>query len=471
MEWKWETVVLDILTKTMVGRCAFLSCFVAVALSATARCQETQHGMTSGDLIVRMADVVVLSDESPALGDSLVMRRGAAKKAKLIQRGDRQEWVIGSCKGRGFVAYVGVENLVGTLRVYLNGDPRPAIEIESTIIFQGQSTLFSGIFSGHSAVGHGMWFPVTFGASAQVTIDADPGESEVVFRLNKTQPMQTFQMKDAVIGSFRAGESLGRLNATATDMSLKSTSQGAFTVLKGSTTLLNLAAGEQREVLSVSEKEGGVLTHLGVEDLGGFLNGETAPKLLVSIVADDRKTATNVPLLDLLGAPLGTKSVRQFMAGASTELGRHYRLSVPMPFAKTLTVTFRNASGVPLHGMALLTQTSKRKWTTRSRHLFVLTQPSSLKGKGELRGWMSRSRSRCTVDVDGESLVLAGKAASDGTSSFAASRIPKKGAAYRSRWMLLDALTFDRGIKLGKGSSVGVAWVYLAQGVDTKTKK
>lgn len=473
MEWTWEIAVQDILIKL---RHVVVQWMWMVLLAIAVQGQEAQVGTSSGDLIGRMADVIGLSEVSSSLGSTLVIQHGGSHQAKTVQRGDRREWILGSCKGRGFLAFVGIKNLKGTLRVFLNGDPRPAIEIESTILFQGQSTLFSGVFSGCSAGGYGMWFPVTFGSSAQVTIDADPGESEVVFRLNKIQPMQTFRMKDAVIGSFRAREALGKLGASATKMPLNVSTQGAFSTVKGATEMLKMAIGESRSVFAVSEEAGGVLTHFGLEDIGGFLNKETCQKLLVSVVADGISTVREVPVLDLLCAPQGRMQTEQFLSAATRDLGPHYRLSVPMPFAKTLSIVFKNASDAAMHGMALLVQTEKRKWSHRSRHLHVLSVANDpahlhLKGRGELRGWMSRSGGECAIEFDGVRQSLAPSSMGSGTSQLSASHLLKSGVAYRNRWMLLDATTFSEGMKLLKGDGVTVAWVYLQPNASVTPKK
>lgn len=452
---------------------------LAVCLCPAVAAQEEPTGLSSADFIQLMADPARLSNAPSLVGPSRTERHGVKNPARKLTRGSRTEWVIGEMKQAGVLVHIGVQRLVGTLRVFLDGDPRPAIEIESVIIFQGQTTLFSGAFSGRTPDGWGVWFPVPFAKSAIVTVDADPGVCEAVFRPAEEKPLQTFRMKDAIIGTFRAGEALAKLKGPSTEMALKSTTIDGVVTVTGATTMLKLSPGEEKVVFQAKEPGGGLLSHFGVEDLGEFLNEKTWSRLLVSVRADDISTVDDVPLLDFLGAPLGLNKMRQYLAGSSINVRSAYRLSVPMPFEKTIRISMRNASTKGVHAMAILARSAPEKWTPMSRHLHVLhgeasgSQPA-LSGRGALFGWMSRTRGPCALVIDGQRRVLSGGVPADasGTSMLGAFwKAVGRAPAYRNRWMLLDGHGFSKTIQLASDGGVQTAWVFLRDRGVSRPKK
>ena len=84
-------------------------------------------------------------------------------------KGDRQEWVLAESQGPGYVSRIWSANPNGELRIYIDGNPTPALAAPFPAITNGEIAPFGAPFGHDASRGRNLYFPFPFAKSIKIT--------------------------------------------------------------------------------------------------------------------------------------------------------------------------------------------------------------------------------------------------------------------------------------------------------------
>jgi hypothetical protein len=91
---------------------------------------------------------------------------------RVEERAGRKEYVMMDAAGPGAVVRIWSANPSGTLRVYLDGSERPALEASATQILGGEHPGLPTPIAGTRALGWNLYFPIPYADHCKVTVDS-----------------------------------------------------------------------------------------------------------------------------------------------------------------------------------------------------------------------------------------------------------------------------------------------------------
>ncbi|MGC8644303.1 MAG: glycoside hydrolase family 172 protein, partial [Isosphaeraceae bacterium] len=84
-------------------------------------------------------------------------------------KGDHREWVLAEAKGPGYVSRIWSANPDGELRIYIDGNPKPALAASFPAITNGEIEPFGAPFGHDASRGRNLYFPFPFAKSIKIT--------------------------------------------------------------------------------------------------------------------------------------------------------------------------------------------------------------------------------------------------------------------------------------------------------------
>jgi hypothetical protein len=122
-----------------------------------------------------------------------------------------KRWVILDVDGPGAVVRMWTAMPTGTLRVYIDGEPRPALEAPMGKLLGGDVPPFSPPFAQVTAMGYSLYFPFPYQRHCTITVDSiqtiDPFSGKTIPRLFYQVGYRTYAPDAAAnVRSYDAGE-------------------------------------------------------------------------------------------------------------------------------------------------------------------------------------------------------------------------------------------------------------------------
>jgi hypothetical protein len=266
-----------------------------------------------------------------------------------------KRYVLLDERGPGAVVRIWTASPAGTLRIFIDGDPRPALEADMARLLSGQVPPFVPPFGQVTAMGHSLYFPFPFRERCVVTVDSivskDPFSGKAIDKLYYQIGTRTYGPREAKnVRSYsaaeleRAGGTMARVARELRDGPPAARSPSGVAVAVEKTTV---APGRSASATLVAPPGGGVVTRLRL-----FTHERDPTKLRSTylIVTFDDEQTIQAPLVDFFGTGPGWNpySSLPMTVGADGTLLCRF----PMPFRRRahLEVRRQQPGGVEISG-------------------------------------------------------------------------------------------------------------------------
>ncbi len=272
------------------------------------------------------------------------------------RNGDRTEFVMSEMTGAGAIVRLWSANPDGggTIRVYIDGDAKPALEEDFLALTTAAVQEFPGPFSGRRAMGANLYFPIPYQKSCKVTVDKPSLYYHVGYR---TYPAGTtvepFTM-DRVRALRPVVDAVGAVLAASGDKlappadATARTASATVAPGAGWTLTLEGPAALTRLEFLLRNPDGRFTAESATgKSVGGSPElREMLRKVMLIIRWDgERRPSVACPLGDFFAMAPGLNPFDSLATGATRD-GRLYS-NWYMPFERSATITVANASEKP----------------------------------------------------------------------------------------------------------------------------
>jgi hypothetical protein len=329
---------------------------------------------------------------------------------RVEERAGRKEYVMMDAAGPGAVVRIWSANPAGTIRIYLDGAEKPALEATMTDLLGGK---FAGLpmpISGEYSKGWNLYFPIPYGKHCKITSD----KGEFYYHVN----YRTYEAGTAV-ESFSLGQikSLGsRIEKLAARLA---TPRGTDADFGGNVQEFELSvpAGESvRQELRGPAAIVRSLMKLAAD------NPERALRGVILKVSFDDEACVEAPLGDFFGSAPGINAYSSLPSGVTKQGAMYCHWFMPFKESAVIELVNHTSEAVTLTGQMGLVN---YQWTEASMHFHakwrtqwdVPTRPMidwnylTAQGKGvfagvsfaidnPVRGWWGEGDEK--IYVDGE---------------------------------------------------------------------
>lgn len=334
--------------------CGALCAFLAVSVSARA-------AITTESLLDEMTDLERLARwPSPAYTNQQASSWDRKSKTaadyegwfanadrghylRIEEKDGRQEHVMMDADGPGAIVRIWSADPRGTLRFYIDGDPKPAIEAPMQDVLGGKFPGWPTPIAGMRARGWNLYFPIAYAKHCTVTCDTGGFYYHVNYR--------TYE-KGADVKSF-APEDLTRLSAKIGDVAKKLENPRSAARLPSGTTSVETATdlapgGESKS--KFFELTDGPKAIVGLLVTTEAKNLERALRAVVLLMTFDGEKTVECPLGDFFATAPGLNRYASLPVGVS-EIDGKLRLWSHwwMPFARTAKIALRNLGEEAMH--------------------------------------------------------------------------------------------------------------------------
>jgi hypothetical protein len=344
---------------------------------------------------------------SPADGDAWFANDDFVTdtKANLVRVDETpagRRYVLLDVDGPGAVVRLWTATPTGTLRIYVDGDPAPALEAPMGRLLGGEVEPLTPPFGQVTAMGYTLYFPFPYRRHCTITVDSiqsvDPFNGKTVARLFYQVGYRTYAPEQAAnVRAFsaaelaRAGAELARAADLMSGRAFPPTPPGAR-VVPFTRTLV--APGAPLVAEWKAPPGGGVVTTLRL------LSSERDPEKLratVLAMSFDGEETVRAPLVDFFGTGPGWNPYTSLpmIVGEDGTLVCHF----PMPFARTARLSLtRDAPGAveisgaivvdpaPFDDATLLFHAQRRPAESFATRPFRDWHVATLVGRGRLVG-------------------------------------------------------------------------------------
>ncbi|MBI4579961.1 MAG: DUF2961 domain-containing protein [Planctomycetes bacterium] len=273
------------------------------------------------------------------------------------QNDGRREWVMADVDGPGAIVRIWSANPKGNIRIYLDGNPAPAIEAPMGGLLGGTVEGFPKPLAGERSRGWNLYFPIPYAKHCKVTSDERGFYYHVNYRTYAAgTKVTTFTMADALRLRQKVFTMASKLLAPREDVP-----PPADRVRKPFSAMLTPDKEETIYEASGAKAICGFLTHITAEDI------EAAARGVVLYMTFDGEKTVECPIGDFYGTAPGLTPYASLPLGISEgdppDLWCHWW----MPFAKSAVIRVRNLSDqdVQLSGGV---STVPYNWDDRSLH-------------------------------------------------------------------------------------------------------
>ncbi len=322
--------------------------------AAPASCDDEARGaaVTLASLVEEMTDLARLSrlpspaytawqassrDPGPADGDAAAARSSddAGHFVRDTIHEGRREHVLLDVAGPGALVRVWSSNPQGTLRVYVDGAPAPAVEAPMLDLLTGRAPGFLAPLAHKSSGGFGLYFPIPYARRCEVTVDDGRAlRYHVGYR------------------TYAAGTAVRSYSARAHACARPALTH-ASEVLGGREPAWKPTAASRTTPIRLSvEGEGAARVELAAAPGGSMLRalrlssstGDLRAALLV--MTFDGEVTVRAPLGDFFGAGPGASGFRALTVEASADGAFVSRW--PMPYRERAVIELRGTGGSAL---------------------------------------------------------------------------------------------------------------------------
>lgn len=259
----------------------------------------------------------------------------AGQYLRVEDKAGRKEHVMMDAEGPGAIVRIWSANPAGVLRIYIDGDEKPAIEAPMDQLLGGKFKNLVRPISGEYSKGWNLYFPIPYAKSCKVTSDKGSFYYHVNYR---TYPA------GAEVKSFEPAD-LERLSSQIADIAkrLDSPREGGEPPADRKKTPFDKEL-QPGSMLTLAELKGpqavcGFLVHLAADDLA------TAARGVVLKMAFDGEGTVESPIGDFYGTAPGLIPYASFPLGITEpadgktqDLWCHWY----MPFQKTANISVTN---------------------------------------------------------------------------------------------------------------------------------
>ena len=276
---------------------------------------------------------------------------------RIEDRGDHKEHVMADMQGPGAVVRIWSPNPGGTLRIYLDGNERPALEYAMADLLAGKHPLLPRPIAADLSMGWNLYFPIPYAKSCKVTCDQGGQYYHVNYR---TYPGGTV-VKTFTLAQLEAAKAeikkLARRLATL-DNGVPMPDEAKASVIRNT-----IAPGQTVNAVKLTGPRAmaslQILADVPKDQLEAALRG-----LVIQISFDGRQTV-EAPLGDFFGAAPGINPFQSLPLGVKPN-GAMYCHWV-MPFEKTAEIRLVNhgKDAVAIEGCVA---TVPWKWTDSSMY-------------------------------------------------------------------------------------------------------
>jgi len=256
--------------------------------------------------------------------------RGQYLRVEQIE--GRNEFVMMDAKGPGAIVRIWSANPEGTLRVYIDGNPKPALKSNIKKLLGGDYPGLPKPFAGVRAKGWNLYFPIPYARHCKVTSDKGNFYYHVNYRtyvagteVKSFIPDDLKQLKGKIqniagkLSSPRAGVYLpADRKKTPFDVTLATGDAKTLSQLKGPLTIC------------------GFLVHLDAKDL------ETAGRGVVLSMSFDGEDTVECPIGDFFGVGPGLVAYASIPLGITKDKPQDLWCHWRMPFGKAAKISVKN---------------------------------------------------------------------------------------------------------------------------------
>jgi hypothetical protein len=277
---------------------------------------------------------------------------------RVEEREGRKEWVMADMQGPGAIVRLWSANPAGTIRIYLDGAEKPALEAAHTDLLSGKFPNLPSPIGSLVGMGWNLYLPIPYAKSCKVTCDKDGQYYQVNYR---TYPAGT-EVKSFTLEQLEAAKKEVAVVAKklAEPQSIVRVPDSA-SVTKVSGTL-----PPEKTLNLVNRKDGaGAIIELNVQlDLPAEKREAALRAMVVKMTFDDQQTV-EAPLGDFFGTAPGVNPYNSLPLSVKKN-GMMYCHWV-MPYEKTAVITLVNLGKEPVPLKSEVAAVS-RKWTPNSMH-------------------------------------------------------------------------------------------------------
>jgi len=268
--------------------------------------------------------------------------RDRGQYLRVEENNGRKEFVMMDADGPGVIFRIWSANPQGTLRIYIDGNEKPALEANMQQLLKGEFPGLPQPLAGVRARGWNLYFPIAYAKHCKVTSDKGdfyylvnyrtyaPGTSVTSFTAN-----DIIRLKDKItnvaqrLSSTRAGGGPpADRKKTPFDVTLNPGQEGTLSELSGSKAIC------------------GFLVHLDAKDL------EAAARSIVAYMTFDGEQTVECPIGDFFGVAPGLIPYASLPLGITKDKPQDMWCHWWMPFSKSSKITIKNLGDqqVRVHG-------------------------------------------------------------------------------------------------------------------------
>ena len=266
----------------------------------------------------------------------------------------RREWVLMDSNGPGAVVRIWSANPKGTLRVYLDRSPNPAIEAPMEAILGGTwgvgDAKVAAPLAGMRSRGWNLYFPIPYAEHCKITSDSDGFYYQINYR--------TYQPGTNVV-SYSAAD-LGKAAPTLADVQKKLTAPPQDTDYQPHDAVA-LAPGESHD-FPLRADASGAITGIQIEAEADDV--AQALRSVVMRIAFDGQETVWCPLGDFFASGVGRNEFRTWWTSV---IGSKFECDWVMPFERSARITLHNTGKAPAR-VQLRTRVKDWSWDDRSMH-------------------------------------------------------------------------------------------------------
>jgi hypothetical protein len=256
---------------------------------------------------------------------------------RVEERDGRKEHVMMDTAGPGAIVRIWSANPAGTLRIYLDGDARPALEAKMDVLLGGKYPGLPRPIAGEYSKGWNLYFPIPYAKHCRVTSD----EGNFYYHVNyRTYP------KDTQVESF-AAEQIAKLKTDVEAIVARMNAPGvvlAKASAEGKRFGCELQPGATAELARLSGPR--AISRLRVRWTPSADRDEPALRSTVLEMTFDGQTTVVAPLGDFFGTAPGLNPYESLPLSASKDGKLECRWV--MPFQNSAVVQIRNHGGTPV---------------------------------------------------------------------------------------------------------------------------
>ena len=276
---------------------------------------------------------------------------------RIEDRAGHKEYVMADMQGPGAIVRIWSPNPGGTLRIYLDGKQKPAMEAPMADLLAGKHPLLPSPIAASLSMGWNLYFPIPYAKSCKVTCDKGGQYYHVNYR---TYPAGT-AVKTFTLDQLEAAQADIRKLAkqlaaprTAVPTGDKPATENFNAMIAPGSTAVALKLSGPRAIVNLTAR-----LDMPKEQM------EAALRSLVIQIRFDGQQTVEAPLGDFFGASPGINPFESLPLGVAAK-GSMYCHWV-MPFEKTAEVRLVNHNRTPAP-ISISAGSTDWNWTNASMH-------------------------------------------------------------------------------------------------------